>query len=118
VSTQSVAATGLLGAFTDADVFEPADLHVARRLTALANDTDESVALAVAFVVKALRAGSVCVDLRSVADQVGRPELPWPAPGTWLAAVRASPLVGKPPVLRIRGKRKTVETHGVRLEFS
>jgi exodeoxyribonuclease V alpha subunit len=101
VSTQSVAATGLLGAFTDADVFEPADLHVARRLTALANDTDESVALAVAFVVKALRAGSVCVDLRSVADQVGRPELPWPAPGTWLAAVRASPLVGKPPVLRL-----------------
>ena len=103
MSTQSVGATGLLGAFTDADVFEPADLHVARRLTALANDTDESVALAVAFVVKALRAGSVCVDLRSVADQVGRPELPWPAPGAWLAAVRASPLVGKPPVLRLFG---------------
>jgi hypothetical protein len=25
---------------------------------------------------------------------------------------------GRPPVLRIRGKRNTVETHGVRLEFS
>jgi len=103
VSTQSVAATGLLGAFTDADVFEPADVHVARRLTALAYDTDESVALAVAFVVRALRAGSVCVDLRSIAEQVGKPELPWPSPGAWLAAVRASPLVGTPPVLRLFG---------------
>ncbi|HYJ55480.1 MAG TPA: exodeoxyribonuclease V subunit alpha [Mycobacterium sp.] len=103
MSTQSVAATGLLGAFTDADVFEPADVHVARRLTALAHDTDESVALAVAFVVRALRAGSVCVDLLSIAEQVGKPELPWPSPGAWLAAVRASPLVGTPPVLRLFG---------------
>jgi len=78
-------------------------VHVARRLTALASDTDETVALAVAFVVRALRAGSVCVDLRSVADQVGKPDLPWPSPDEWLAAVAASPLVGTPPVLRLFG---------------
>ena len=65
--------------------------------------TDETVALAVAFVVRALRAGSVCVDLRSVADQVGKPDLPWPSPDEWLAAVAASPLVGTPPVLRLFG---------------
>ncbi|MDZ4268283.1 MAG: exodeoxyribonuclease V subunit alpha, partial [Mycobacterium sp.] len=103
MSLRAVVAPGLLGAFADAEILEAADIHVARRLTALAGDTDESVALAVALVVRALRAGSVCVDLRSVADQVARPELPWPLPEQWLAAVRASTLVGSPPVLRLFG---------------
>ena len=31
------------------------------------------------------------------------PELPWPSPDGWLAAVQASPLVTKPPVLRLFG---------------
>lgn len=83
------------------EVFEPADVHVARRLTEMVSETDESVALAVAFAVRALRNGSVCVDLTSVASQVGRPELPWPEPSQWLAAVRASPLTGTPPVLHL-----------------
>jgi len=77
------------------DVFEPADLHVAQRLTELTAESDPSVALAVACAVRALRAGSVCVDLRSVAGQIGRPELPWPDPADWLRAVRASPLVDR-----------------------
>ncbi|MGA5464399.1 exodeoxyribonuclease V subunit alpha [Mycobacterium sp. NPDC050041] len=97
----TVAAAGRLVEFTDVGVFEAADVHVARRLTALAKESDESVALAVAFAVRALRGGSVCVDLRSVPAQVGLPELPWPAPDAWLAAVRASPLVADPPVLRL-----------------
>ncbi|MDY6870518.1 MAG: exodeoxyribonuclease V subunit alpha [Actinomycetota bacterium] len=88
-------------AFADAGVFEPADVHVARRLTELTGETDDSVALAVAFAVRALRNGSVCVDLRSVATQVGLPDLPWPDPEAWLTAVRASPLTGTPPVLRL-----------------
>lgn len=88
-------------AFTEAEVFEPADVHVARRLTEMAEETDESVALAVAFAVRALRNGSVCVDLKSVAAQVGQPDLPWPDPEAWLSAVRASPLTGTPPVLRL-----------------
>ncbi|MCV7169523.1 exodeoxyribonuclease V subunit alpha [Mycobacterium manitobense] len=97
----TVAAAGTLGEFTEAGVFEAADVHVARRLTVLGKEPDESVALAVAFAVRALRGGSVCVDLRSVPTQVGLPDLPWPSPGGWLAAVRASPLVADPPVLRL-----------------
>ena len=46
----------------DTGLFEPADVHVGQRLTALREETDERVALAVAFVVRALRGGSVCVD--------------------------------------------------------
>ncbi|MGB3353970.1 MAG: AAA family ATPase, partial [Mycobacterium sp.] len=88
---------------TFADLFEPADIHVARRLTALAEEPDQTVALAVAVAVRALRGGSVCVDLRSVAEQVGRPELPWPSPDDWLAAVTDSPMVVKTPVLRLFG---------------
>ncbi|WP_255788855.1 exodeoxyribonuclease V subunit alpha, partial [Mycobacteroides abscessus] len=85
------------------EILEPADVHVAQRLTALASETDESVELAIALAVRALRGGSVCVDLRAVAAQVDMPSLPWPAADDWLAAVRASPLAGEPPVLRLFG---------------
>lgn len=85
------------------EILEPADVHVAQRLTALASETDESVELAIALAVRALRGGSVCVDLRAVAAQVDMPSLPWPAADGWLAAVRASPLAGEPPVLRLFG---------------
>ena len=98
---QAVGAAGLLRTFSDAGVIEAADVHVAQRLTAVSRETDERVALAVALAVRALRGGSVCVDLRSVEAQVGVPDLPWPAADEWLAAVRASPLLGSPPVLRL-----------------
>jgi len=75
-----------------AEVFEPADIHVAQRLTELGRDSDPTVALAVALAVRAVRSGSVCVDLRTVAAQVGVPELPWPDPDGWLSTVNASPL--------------------------
>jgi exodeoxyribonuclease V alpha subunit len=101
VTLEVIGAVGLLGVFTDAGVFEPADVHVAQRLTSLAEDADEMVALAVAVVVRALRGGSVCVDLRSVKEQVGIDDLPWPDADEWLEAVRASPLLGSPPVLRL-----------------
>ncbi|MCV7288227.1 exodeoxyribonuclease V subunit alpha [Mycolicibacterium wolinskyi] len=91
----------MLDAFTE--ILEPADVHVAQRLTALAKEPDKSVELAVALAVRALRGGSVCVDLRSVAAQVELPSLPWPSPDAWLAAVKASPLLGTPPVLRLFG---------------
>lgn len=39
--------------------------------------------------------------MRAVAAQVDMPSLPWPAADDWLAAVRASPLAGEPPVLRL-----------------
>ncbi len=96
-------ATGLLRAFTDAEVLESSDIHVAQRLTAMAKELNEMVALAVAIAVRALRNGSVCVDLRSVEQQVGVDGLPWPDVDAWLAAVRASPLAGTPSALRLDG---------------
>lgn len=91
----------MLDAF--AEILEPADVQVAQRLSTLSGTTDVSVTLALALAVRALRGGSVCVDLRSVAEQTQLPELPWPAVDEWLAAVAASPLLGTPPVLRLFG---------------
>jgi exodeoxyribonuclease V alpha subunit len=82
-------------AVDDTGVFEPADVHVARRLTALAGETNESVALVVAMVVRALRGGSVCVDLTAAAAELDIDDLS--------AAVKASPLLGEPPILRLNG---------------
>lgn len=101
----ALAADGLLRDFNDAGVLQAADVHVAQRLTALAGEPDETVALAVALVVRALRGGSVCVDLATVAADCDTPQLPWPAPASWLAAVRASRLIGEPPVLRLHDDR-------------
>jgi exodeoxyribonuclease V alpha subunit len=78
-------------AVDDTGMFEPADVHVAKRLTALAGETDEQVTLAVALLVRALRGGSVCLDLSSVEDV------------DLAAAVTASPLLGDPPILRLNG---------------
>jgi exodeoxyribonuclease V alpha subunit len=103
VTVEAIAAAGLLRTFSDAGVFEAADVHVAQRLTALVGEADERVALAIALVVRALRGGSVCVDLREAETQVGIPDLPWPDADDWMAVVRASPMLGPPPVLRLLG---------------
>ncbi|MET0452273.1 MAG: exodeoxyribonuclease V subunit alpha [Mycobacterium sp.] len=97
---RSAGASGLLRSFNDAGVLESSDVLVAQRLTALAMEPDERVALAVALVVRGLRGGSVCVDLRSVQEQVDVPDLPWPEADEWWAAVLASPLLAAPHVLR------------------
>ena len=107
MTVEAIAAEGLLRTFSDAGVFEAADIHVAQRLTVLVGEADERVALAVALVVRALRGGSVCVDLREAQAQVdlAHPaDLPWPDADDWMAAVRASPLLGSPPVLRLLGE--------------
>ncbi|MDT5365341.1 MAG: exodeoxyribonuclease alpha subunit [Mycobacterium sp.] len=96
---RAVGASGLLRSFNDAAVIDSSDVLVAQRLTALLKETDERVTLAVAFVVRGLRGGSVCVDLRSLEAQVDVPDLPWPEADGWLAAVAASPLLGPPHVL-------------------
>jgi exodeoxyribonuclease V alpha subunit len=94
------AAAGPLRTFNEAGVLDAADVHVARRLCDLAGDEDELVALAVAFVVRAVRGGSVCVDLATVAD--ADLEVAWPDADAWYAAVAASPLVtSASPVLRL-----------------
>ena len=95
----ALGASGLLREFNEAGVLEAADVHVAARITALAKEYDDAVRLAVALAVRALRGGSVCVDLRAVSGQVGVDGLPWPAFDDWMEAVRDSTLTGTPPVL-------------------
>lgn len=97
-------ATGLLRVFNQAGVIDAADVLVAQRLTGLAAEADERVALAVAFAVRAVRGGSVCVDLSTVSAHVDIPTLPWPDPTEWSEAVAASRLTGDPPVLRQDGE--------------
>jgi len=116
-------ARGLLQEFNAAGVLAPADVHVARRLTALAGERDESVALAVALAVRGPRLGHVSVDLETIretatadwdesADLVAPPgrldadpadlsALPWPNPGDWLPRVAASPVLDGP--LKLEG---------------
>ena len=87
-------ADGLLAVFNKAGILDAADVHAAQRITELGDEPDETVALAVALTVRALRGGSVCADLLTVADEVNAPDLPWPSPDEWPAAVQASPLQG------------------------
>lgn len=94
-------ATGLLQVFNTAGVLEFADVHTAQRICALGAEPDERVALAVALAVRALRGGSVCVDLSTVGADT--PDLP--EPSAWLAAIRASRLLSDPPVLHLHDDR-------------
>ncbi len=92
-------ATGLLRTFNDAGVLSAADVHVAQRLGMLGGEPDEEVLLAVALAVRAVRAGSVCLELARVPELTPLPDLPaadlaWPDPAAWHAAVESSALVG------------------------
>ena len=95
-------AEGLLATFNRADVLGAADVHVARRLGAMTAETDEQVLLATALAVRAVRQGSTCVDLATVADLPLEDDtaLPWPDVAAWQATVERSPLVGER-VLRV-----------------
>jgi exodeoxyribonuclease V alpha subunit len=94
-------ATGLLRAFNQAGVLALADVHAAQRIAALGREPDEPIHLAVALTVRALRMGSVCIDLtgmsRTVVAEGEEPidvaALPWPEPAQWRAACERSPLV-------------------------
>ena len=84
-------APGVLAEFNRAGVLEAADVHVATRVGDLAGEPDEEVLLALALAVRAVRHGSVCVDLATVTALA--PELSWPEAMTWTEAVARSPLV-------------------------
>jgi len=94
-------ASGLLRAFNQAGVLSAADVHVARRLCALADERDDAVRLAVALAVRAPRLGHVHVDLARIQgtaavdgdEPVDLAALPWPEAPAWVTAVAASPLV-------------------------
>jgi exodeoxyribonuclease V alpha subunit len=100
-------AQGLLAEFADAGVLAAADVHVARRLGALAREGAEPVLLTTALAVRAVRLGSTCLELdrlrevsveRAGAADDDPPEvdvagLPWPEPAAVLTGLRSSPLV-------------------------
>jgi exodeoxyribonuclease V alpha subunit len=98
-------AQGLLGDFNRAGVLGAADVHVATRLRRLGGEHDERVLLAAALVVRAVRQGSVCVEVAEAAattavDGLSAEDvaaLPWPEPAAWVAAVQASTLVAAGP---------------------
>lgn len=98
-------ASGLLAQFNGAGVLGYADVHVAQRLRSLCEETSEEVLLAVALCVRAVRQGSSCLELGSVAGATAvdglAPEqvaaLPWPEASSWVRAVEASDLVAVGP---------------------
>jgi exodeoxyribonuclease V alpha subunit len=106
----ALGATGLLRTFNQADVLNAADIHVAGRLGSMLGESDEQVLLAAALAVRAVRSGSICLDLATVSDlpvETLLPDaepLPWPDPGPWVAAVAGSALVEQQ-VLRLVGSR-------------
>ena len=109
---------GILGELNRAGLVGPADLHVARRLVALAGEAEQSgpeigagsgtgsgaksgakngdgpITLAVALAVRAVEQGSVCVDLAAAYAEIAEvlPDARLPDPAAWLDLVAASRL--------------------------
>jgi exodeoxyribonuclease V alpha subunit len=99
---RAVHAPGVLRQFNEAGVLAAADVHVARRLAALAGGAaDDDVLLAAALAVRGPRLGHVCVDLATIRESaavdaeetVELGVLPWPDVEPWLARVGEWPLV-------------------------
>lgn len=95
--------TELLNVFNESGIIDATDVLVAQRLTELAGERDQRVSLALAFAVRAVRGGSICVDLAALPAQLESPELPWPATQDWTTAVAASPLADSPPIVHLEG---------------
>lgn len=98
--------TGLLRMFNEAGVLSAADVHVALRLGRMGREASEEVLFAAALAVRAVRSGSVCLELHRMreigvdADEtwdagtgIDPATLPWPDIDAVVAALRVSPLV-------------------------
>ncbi|WP_280242263.1 exodeoxyribonuclease V subunit alpha [Nocardia abscessus] len=114
--------TGLLRIFNEAGVLSAADVHVALRLGRLGRESSEPVLFAAALAVRAVRSGSVCLELHRMreigvdADEtwdagVDPATLPWPDIPAVVAALRVSPLVLGGPAGPLRPLR-LVESQG------
>ncbi|MGY2005405.1 exodeoxyribonuclease V subunit alpha [Nocardia gipuzkoensis] len=114
--------TGLLRIFNEAGVLSAADVHVALRLGRLGRESAEPVLFAAALAVRAVRSGSVCLELHRMreigvdADEtwdagVDPATLPWPDIPAVVAALRVSPLVLGGPAGPLRPLR-LVESQG------
>ena len=95
----ALGASGLLRTFNEAGVLEAADVHVATRVAVLSSTAgqppDEAVTLAMALTVRAIRNGSVCLDLTAVEVDSGLPELPWPRLGRVDRRTAGQPTIGR-----------------------
>ncbi|MFE5474601.1 exodeoxyribonuclease V subunit alpha [Nocardia sp. NPDC056541] len=98
--------TGLLRVFNEAGVLSAADVHVAVRLGRMGREDGEDVLFAAALAVRAVRSGSVCLELARMreigidADEtrdsvtgIDPATLPWPDTERVLTALRRSPLI-------------------------
>jgi exodeoxyribonuclease V alpha subunit len=93
--------SGLLSIFNQAGILNAADVHTAETVCRIGHEADERVRLALALTVRALRNGSVCIDLDTVRSTafdeteaaVDLAVMPWPHPEEWISAVQASALV-------------------------
>ena len=96
---------GVLGEFNAAGVLTAADVHIARTLARITREQDESAVLAAALCSRAVRSGSVAVDLEALADEGSDalPDLPWPDPQDWVEAVAGSKLVAQGALVVDRG---------------
>ncbi len=102
----AVGATGSLATFNAAGILLAADVHVAMRLGAAVGEADPDVLLATALAVRAVRHGSVCLDLQrahevAVDDDV---VVPWPDTAPWIQKLAASRVVGEE-ILRLEDSR-------------
>ncbi|GGK71655.1 exodeoxyribonuclease V subunit alpha [Ornithinimicrobium pekingense] len=89
----ALSARGALGAFNRAGVLTAADVHIARTLARVTREQEEDAVIAVALASRAVRSGSVAVDLSTVApDEGDLAELPWPDPDGWTDRVASSKL--------------------------
>lgn len=81
---------GRLATLNEAGVLTAADVHVARTLAIAAGEQDVDAVVAAALAVRAVRGGSVAVDLANTAASF--PDLAWPDSDEWLGRVAASRL--------------------------
>ena len=91
-------ADGLLGELNRVGLLSAADLHVAGTLATVAGERDERAVAAAALATRAVRSGSVGVDLaavRTAADDISLADPSWPDPLEWEAAVAGSRLVAE-----------------------
>ncbi|MDT0202526.1 exodeoxyribonuclease V subunit alpha [Nocardioides sp. AE5] len=102
---QVLGATGLLARLNRAGVVEAADVHVALRAGALCEEADDHVLLALALTVRALRAGSTCLDLGEATAELAELEADGPEVdlAAWRERIAASPLAGEPAVIHVEG---------------
>lgn len=118
---------GLLRDVHATGVLSWGDVHVAQKTAYLYAEPDQRVQLALALVVRALRAGSTCLDVAQLGrdrfdldeETVGVPVELWPEPSEWRAAIEASPLVtvgtsgGGDRPLRLVGDRLYLERYWI-----